>query len=88
MNSFWQWWQHIPEHLDPIIFEIGGFRLQYYGLMYVVAFVITYILVRHRMKTETRFTVTIDQVQALLTYMMLGVIVGGRLGYVIFYNPS
>ena len=88
MDSFWQWWQHIPEHLNPVILEIGGFRLQYYGLMYVVAFVITYILVRHRLKTEKRFTVTSDQVQALLTYMMLGVIVGCRLGYVIFYNPS
>lgn len=86
MSSFWQWWQHIPEHLDPVIFEIGGFRLQYYGLMYVVAFVITYLLVRHRLKTEPRFTVTTEQLQALMTYMMLGVIVGGRLGYVLFYN--
>lgn len=88
MSSFWQWWQHIPEHLNPVIFEIGGFRLQYYGLMYVVAFVFTYLLVKQRLKTEKRFTVTTDQVQALLTYMMLGVIVGGRLGYVLFYNPS
>ena len=88
MNSFWQWWQHIPQRLDPVIFEIGGFRLQYYGLMYVVAFVITYLLVQHRLKTESRFVVTTEQVQALLTYMMLGVIVGGRLGYVLFYNPG
>ena len=86
MSSFWHWWQHIPGRLNPVIFEIGGFRLQYYGLMYVVGFVITYILVRHRLKTEPRFSVTTDQVQALLTYMMLGVIVGGRLGYVLFYN--
>ena len=88
MSSFWQWWQHIPEHLDPVIFEIGGFRLQYYGLMYVVGFVVTYILVRYRLNTEKRFRVTTEQVQALLTYMMLGVIVGGRLGYVLFYNPA
>lgn len=88
MGSFWQWWQHIPGRLDPVIFEIGGFRLQYYGLMYVVGFVVTYILVRHRLKTEPQFTATTDQVQALLTYMMLGVIVGGRLGYVLFYNPA
>ena len=88
MDSFWQWWQHIPERLDPVIFSIGGFRLQYYGLMYVVGFAITYILVRYRLKTEKRFTVGTEQVQALLTYMMLGVIVGGRLGYVLFYNPA
>ncbi|KPJ78533.1 MAG: prolipoprotein diacylglyceryl transferase [Deltaproteobacteria bacterium SG8_13] len=86
MSSFWQWWQHLPGQLNPVIFEIGGFRLQYYGLMYVVAFVVTYILVGHRLKTEPRFSATAEQVQALLTYMMLGVIVGGRLGYVLFYN--
>ena len=88
MSSFWQWWQNIPGQLNPVIFEIGGFRLQYYGMMYVVAFAITYILVRYRLKTEPRFTATTDQIQALLTYMMLGVIVGGRIGYVLFYNPA
>ncbi len=88
MSSFWHWWQHIPENLNPVIFEIGGFRLQYYGLMYVVGFVVTYLVVRHRLKTEPRFSASADQVQSLLTYMMLGVIVGGRLGYVLFYNPA
>ena len=86
MNDFWQWWQHIPEHLNPVIFSIGSFKLQYYGLMYVVAFAMTYILVLYRLKKEDRFTISVDQVQALITYMMLGVIVGGRLGYVLFYN--
>jgi phosphatidylglycerol:prolipoprotein diacylglycerol transferase len=86
MNDFWHWWQHIPQHLDPVIFDIGGFKLQYYGLMYVVAFVVTYLLVTHRLKHEERFQLTPDQVQALITFMMLGVIVGGRLGYVLFYN--
>jgi phosphatidylglycerol:prolipoprotein diacylglycerol transferase len=88
MNDFWHWWQHIPQHLDPVIFDIGGFKLQYYGLMYVVAFVVTYLLVTYRLKHEERFRLTPDQVQALITSMMLGVIVGGRLGYVLFYNLS
>ena len=86
MNDFWHWWQHIPENLNPVIFSIGSFKLQYYGLMYVVAFAMTYFLVLYRLKHEDRFKVTVDQVQALITYMMLGVIIGGRLGYVLFYN--
>lgn len=86
MNGFWHWWQHIPQRLDPVILQIGGFKLQYYGLMYVVGFVLTYLLVAYRVKHERRFQVTADQVQALITYMMLGVIIGGRLGYVLFYN--
>lgn len=86
MSDFWLWWQHIPEHLDPVIFSIGSFKLQYYGLMYIVAFGLTYGLVAYRLKREDRFQVNKEQVQALMTYMMLGVIVGGRLGYVLFYN--
>ncbi len=86
MSIFWQWWQHIPENINPVIFTIGGFKLQYYGLMYVVAFVLTYFLVLYRLKREEGFEVTVDQVQALMTYMLLGVIVGGRVGYVLFYN--
>ena len=88
MDTFWNWWQHIPERLDPVIFQIGGFKLQYYGLMYVIAFVIIYVLVIYRLKREEKFEVSTDQIQALVTYMMLGVIVGGRFGYVLFYNLS
>ncbi len=86
MKDFWHWWQHIPQHLDPVVFDFGGFKLQYYGLMYVVAFSATYLLVVYRLKYEKRFLVSGEQVQALITYMMLGVIIGGRLGYVLFYN--
>ncbi len=45
------WWQHLPEHMDPVIFEIGSFRLQYYGLMYIVAFAITYGLAAYRLRS-------------------------------------
>ena len=37
MGDFLIWWQHLPEHMNPVIFEIGSFKLQYYGLMYIVA---------------------------------------------------
>jgi phosphatidylglycerol:prolipoprotein diacylglycerol transferase len=83
-----QWWQHLPAHIDPVIFEIGSFRLQYYGLMYIVAFAITYILASYRIRRETRFSIDVDQLQGLMTAMILGLIIGGRLGYVLFYNFS
>lgn len=85
-QTFLDWWQHLPEHMDPVIFQIGSFRLQYYGLMYLVAFGISYWLVLHRVRTEDRFAITRDQVDGLTTAMIIGVIVGGRLGYVLFYN--
>lgn len=88
MNAFWQWWQHLPERIDPVIFEIGSFKLQYYGLMYLVAFTITYLLASHRLKKEERWAISEDHFQGLLTAGIIGLIVGARLGYVVFYNLS
>jgi phosphatidylglycerol:prolipoprotein diacylglycerol transferase len=88
MNNFWIWWQHLPEKMNPVIFEIGGFKLQYYGLMYILAFAITYMLVVYRVKREKEYRVSVEQIQNLMMYMIIGLIVGARLGYVLFYNLS
>jgi phosphatidylglycerol:prolipoprotein diacylglycerol transferase len=87
MNEFLIWWQHLPEKMNPVIFSVGGFKLHYYGLMYLVAFAVVYLLVVYRIKREERFSISADEIQNLMIYMMIGVIVGGRIGYVIIYNP-
>ncbi|MGD9369537.1 MAG: prolipoprotein diacylglyceryl transferase [Desulfobacteraceae bacterium] len=86
MHAFWSWWQHLPQKMDPVIFEIGSFKLQYYGLMYLVAFGVTYALAAYRIKKESRWDLTAEQLQGLLTSMIIGLVIGARLGYVIFYN--
>jgi len=88
MDSFWHWWQHIPEHINPVIFQIGSFRLQYYGLMYLVGFGVTYAIALYRLKTEDRWQISKEHLQGLLTAIIIGLIVGARLGYVLFYNLS
>ena len=88
MSGFRNAWQHLPENIDPVIFEIGWFKLQYYGLMYVVAFGLTYFIVMYRLKREDRFEVSTDQAKDLLLNMLLGLIIGARLGYVLFYQFS
>ena len=88
MEEFWDWWQHLPQDINPVILEIGSFKLQYYGLMYIVAFALTFFLVLYRTKHEDRFAMTADQVKDATTYAILGLIVGARLGYVLFYNLS
>ena len=88
MNDFLIWWQHLPEKMNPVIFGIGGFKLQYYGLMYIVGFAITYMLVVYRIKREKEFSVSAEEIQNLMMYMIIGLIVGARLGYVLFYNLS
>ncbi|MFH2066789.1 MAG: prolipoprotein diacylglyceryl transferase [Pseudomonadota bacterium] len=86
LHSFLEFWQHLPENLNPVIFEIGGFKLQYYGLMYLVGFAITYGMVLFRIKREDRFDVSGEQVENLMMNMIFGLLIGARLGYVLFYN--
>jgi phosphatidylglycerol---prolipoprotein diacylglyceryl transferase len=88
MNDFLTWWQHLPENIDPVIFQVGGFRLQYYGLMYLVAFATAYFLAVYRLKKEDFRNFTIDHLQGLMTAIIVGLLIGARLGYVLFYNPS
>lgn len=80
-------WQTLPLRMDPVIFSVGSFQVQWYGLMYLVAFAVTYVLARHRTRTESRFGMYDDDyLQGLLTWAFFGVLVGGRFGYVFFYN--
>jgi len=79
------WWNHIPEHINPNIIEIGSFHIRYYGLMYFVAFVITYLLILYRLKSE-KYEYSQSLIQIFFLYAISGVIIGGRLGYVLFYD--
>ncbi len=73
-----------PE-IDPIIFSIGAVKIRWYGLMYVVGFVIAWFLARRRATTSWS-AIKPEQIDDLIFYCMLGVILGGRLGYVFFYG--
>jgi phosphatidylglycerol:prolipoprotein diacylglycerol transferase len=88
MDLFWNWWQNLPANIDPIIFQIGSFRLQYYGLMYLVAFGLTYGLAIYRIHRQERWALSKDHLQGFMTALIIGVILGARLGYVLFYNFS
>jgi len=78
----------LPENIDPVLFQIGSFRLQYYGLMYIVAFALTFFLALYRIKREPRFEISTDQLKDVMVYLIIGLIIGARLGYVVFYNFS
>jgi len=79
------WWNNIPKHINPIIVEIGSFQLRYYGLMYIVAFIAVYLLVVYRINSE-KYKYSKETIQNYIMWAIFGVIIGGRLGYVIFYN--
>lgn len=72
-------------HIDPVAFSIGSLQLRWYGLMYLFAFVGGWILGRLRASRPGSGWRAQD-VDDLLTFVMLGVILGARLGYVLFYD--
>jgi len=87
METWIQWWQHIPESLSPNLFSIGSFQIRYYSLMYLVAFFATYMLVAYRIKHD-HYNYSMETIQDFFVWAVAGLILGGRLGYVLFYNFS
>ncbi|MAD16926.1 MAG: prolipoprotein diacylglyceryl transferase [Alteromonadaceae bacterium] len=69
--------------IDPIIFSIGPLSLRWYGLMYLVGFAAAFWLAGVRL---SRTNWTKEQLSDLLFWGFLGVILGGRIGYVLFYQ--
>jgi phosphatidylglycerol:prolipoprotein diacylglycerol transferase len=73
--------------IDPIIFKIGPLAIRWYGMMYLLGFGAAYLLIRHLVRLR-KLPLETDKISDLLFYGILGVILGGRLGYVLFYNPG
>ena len=73
--------------IDPIIFSIGPLSVRWYGLMYLIGFAFA-MWFANRQASKSGSGWTKDEVSDLLFYGMLGVILGGRIGYVLFYQFS
>jgi phosphatidylglycerol:prolipoprotein diacylglycerol transferase len=73
-------------HFSPVLFSIGPFAIHYYALAYITALLIGWRLVRHTASLPP-VAATGLQVDDFLTWATLGIILGGRLGYVLFYQP-
>lgn len=87
MTRFLNFYQHLPGRLDSIAFHIGSFSVAWYSLTYIAAFAVIYLLLIYRIKkkeAEYGRKLTAD----FIFYAFAGLIIGARLGYVIFYNFS
>ena len=70
--------------IDPVIFDLGFVKIYWYGVMYLLAFLAAYLLAKYRAKSSQKWNER--QVDDLIFYGALGAVLGGRLGYLIFYN--
>ena len=76
----------VHPQFDPIAIYLGPFSIRWYGLMYLLGFALFILLGRYCIKHRPQATFTSTMLDDMLFYGVLGVIVGGRLGYVLFYH--
>jgi len=74
-------------NIDPVAISIGPLEVHWYGLMYLFGFAGAWFLAMHRAKIRTA-VIEAKQAEDLIFYAAMGVILGGRVGYIIFYNFS
>ena len=73
--------------IDPVAFSIGPLAVRWYGLMYLLGFAAAWWLGARRI-AQGRAPVNRRHFDDLVFFALLGVILGGRLGYVLFYKPG
>jgi phosphatidylglycerol:prolipoprotein diacylglycerol transferase len=75
---------------DPVALSLGPVHIHWYGLTYLASFVLCFALARHRAARAPFAPAgwTARDVEDLLFWVVIGVVVGGRLGYVLFYKPG
>jgi phosphatidylglycerol:prolipoprotein diacylglycerol transferase len=78
----------VHPQFDPIAIHLGPLGIHWYGLMYLVGFLGGLWLGKWRIRNTPNPVMTERELDDLLFYIALGVILGGRLGYVIFYQPA
>jgi phosphatidylglycerol:prolipoprotein diacylglycerol transferase len=73
--------------IDPVALHLGPLRIHWYGIMYVIGFAVAWWLARRRAARPGSTWSAVD-VDDLIFWAMCGVILGGRIGYVLFYGTG
>jgi phosphatidylglycerol:prolipoprotein diacylglycerol transferase len=71
--------------IDPVFLSIGPLQFRWYGLMYILGFVATYFIIRSEARRK-QLQLTQDDIADLVFFGAMGVVLGGRFGYILFYN--
>lgn len=74
----------IYPNINPIALDFGVIQIHWYGVMYLLAFVSVYLLASRRAKQNSNWNK--QQIEDMVFFGALGVVLGGRIGYVLFYN--
>ena len=72
-------------NIDPVLVSIGPLSIRYYGVCFMLAFLLGYCLMGWIYRKEDK---PIQDLDSLLTYVFFGTLIGARLGHVLFYQPD
>lgn len=72
-------------YIDPVAIHIGSWGIRWYGLAYLVGFLWVYYMSKYSLKNSNH-TINDKQYEALITNLMLALLLGGRVGYILFYQ--
>ena len=79
-------------NFDPILIQLGPFAIRWYALAYIVGILLGWVYARALVRSEKLWggppPMTTLQIDDFIVWVTLGIILGGRLGYVLFYNPA
>jgi len=71
--------------INPTLVNLGPLQIRWYGIMYILGFMASYALVRYQIKKKS-LDIDINIVNDFFLFLIIGLIIGARLGYVLFYN--
>jgi len=80
----------IVHNFDPIFIDLGVFQIRWYSIAYIAGIILGWLYAAQiikKMKKKYNFTIIKQKdFDDLIIYLVLGIVIGGRLGYIIFYN--
>ncbi len=89
MESLLQWYQNLPLGISPVLLDLGFIQIRWYSLGYIFTFITAGELAKWRIRhKEASFPIEASDIYDAYLYTIIGVILGGRLGYLLFYDTA
>lgn len=82
-----EFWQNIYSHFNPVAFNLGSIAVHWYGIMYALALLSAIFVAKWFIKHD-KISISQDIFDSYIWWAEIGVILGARIGYVLFYDPN
>ena len=81
-----EYWNHIYEHFNPIAFKLGFIPIHWYGIMYVLALLVSLWFAKWIIKKDN-MRISEESIDSYFIWLEIGIILGARIWYILFYDP-